>query len=742
MVLTLGPLLGASPEIDIRSELLRVASFVTTQMVLDDVLSRIPLILSYPTVLLSSNLIVGTGADASVGSDGLLEPFMKHLMAPLLCASAATAFGGAFSAVEQLSSCMLLAFVSFSLNSLLGHTQTSVLSALLLQALSGCITYNWAFTIFPALSLSLNYLEGHSYYKTALSYIAILLTLQLKTKTIMGSKIMINIHLRPAHYALICLSIAGFLNLALIDPLNLFSEASGSRLTVQNSMVFICFGCLALLLVSWKEICNEAHPSNALKVVGSPYVPPMLGLAAIMVQFLSSNRTNEPLPRYVIILLFIFFSGIISAKNTRQLSSDPHEDDTHTTCVEHHHHHHHNLPCDANHKRTEVSSHDDSHHSHGHNHGHDHAHSHSQDSHFDETPSQMAGMFFQLATNPETRPIFSFLLLNTTFMFVQLLYSFRSKSLGLLSDSLHMALDCMSLLLGLVAGALSKNPANDKFPFALGYLETLAGFTNGVLLIGIVSGILVEAIDRVMNPTAILETTELLVVSFLGLVVNLLGLFVFDHGSHGHDGENENMRGIFLHIMADTLGSVGVVISTVLTKLFKLQIFDPIASIFIATLILMSSIPLIQSTTASMLLRLNDKQYNKLKNALNDISMTPGITGYTTPRFWPLSSSGSHGGHTHAHSHSHSHSNAHSHSHEGATDDNNLPAATRASQKLVGYIHIQYMDGENSTIIKKRVEKILESAGIQAWIQVEHKDSSCWCRSYNSSGGPVIANQQ
>ena len=57
----------------------------------------------------------------------------------------------------------------------------------------------------------------------------------------------------------------------------------------------------------------------------------------------------------------------------------------------------------------------------------------------------------------DTRAIFQLPLLNATFMFVQFLYSFRSKSLGLLSDSLHMALDCMSLVLGLIAGVISKH---------------------------------------------------------------------------------------------------------------------------------------------------------------------------------------------------------------------------------------------------------------------------------------------
>lgn len=383
-----------------------------------------------------------------------------------------------------------------------------------------------------------------------------------------------------------------------------------------------------------------------------------------------------------------------------------------------------------------------------------------------------------IVTSKDTRSIFSFLLLNATFMLVQLLYSFRSRSLGLLSDSLHMALDCTSLLLGLVARVLSTtsiyyNP--DKFPFNLNYLESLAGFTNGILLIGIVCGIFVQAFERLINPIHLHGTNELIAVSILGLMVNLVGLFVFETGhnnhddshshthGHSHDNQNENMdindtsnddnmKGIFLHILADTLGSVGVVISTLLIKLTGWHIFDPIASVMIALLILFSSIPLLKLTTQTLLLKLDTKKHNMVRQALNQIIQTPGITGYTTPRFWPYTPDKINHGHSHSHdpshihedsfvadekentvehSHSHFHSHNHNHKHEVYSNKN------KKTPVLMGYIHIQYVDGENSTIIKKRVEKICENIGIKAWIQVEPASGTCWCRQASMANQPI-----
>lgn len=343
----------------------------------------------------------------------------------------------------------------------------------------------------------------------------------------------------------------------------------------------------------------------------------------------------------------------------------------------------------------------------------------------------------ELLRHSDTRAIFNFLLLNTTFMFIQLLYSFRSKSLGLLSDSLHMALDCTSLALGLIAGILSKNKinANGKFPFGLKNFEILAGFTNGTLLVGISGSIVFEAIGRLWNPIVLQKTNELIIVSILGLLVNLVGIFAFNHGhdhghGHGHshgighshettekhshehshddshehshshshsnshndtqsqDGMNDNMKGIFLHILADTLGSVGVVISTILTKIFHWDGFDPIASIIIAVLIFLSAIPLIKSTGSTLLLKLTNDKETKIRTVLNDITQIRGIKSFTTPRFWPNS-----------------------------------------ANTINGYIHIQVYRGENIQMIKKQCEKLFVAEGIDVMIQMENDYDDCWCRS-------------
>lgn len=657
-------------------------------MPLEVILSRVPLLLSYPTVLLSSSLIVAV--DSESNSNVYVPAILHSVVLPVFFASIVAVVGCALGTFNNGTLALFLAYTTLLMNSFLGPTQASVLSLLLLQFFTASSTRLVYYIPLPLVSLLINHAGKTSQYPTLVSYIGLLATVFLQRRSKKATKYLSGYRIPTV--VLLVLSISCLLITYVWinhsptgqDPL------SEHGISVQYSMFFVFVGCLLVMLITCQDVVRES-PSNDLSYIwASHYTILAIGAISMVLQYLCFSTISSTLNTDLLTFAFVILSTFISRTNKCEGCS-------HTHSREHCHEHDH----DHDHKHE---------HEHEHEHKHDHSHGHSDTS----TAYDKKGLLMQLATNKDTKSIFSFLLLNTAFMFIQLLYSFRSKSLGLLSDSLHMALDCTSLFLGLIAGVLSKNPATDKFPFALGYLETLAGFTNGVLLIGIVSGIFVEALGRILHPVALHGTNELLVVSIIGLAVNLIGLFAFDHGGHGDHSDNENMRGIFLHILADTLGSVGVIASTVLTKIFGFQFFDPVASIFIAVLILLSSIPLIKSSASNILLKLDDKKHNIVKDALNQISMTPGITGYTTPRFWPASS----GGHSHGHSHSHSHD----HCGEKEKEEND-------QKQLVGYIHIQYLEGENSTIVKKRVEKIFDSVGIKAWIQVEPKDSPCWCRS-------------
>ncbi|OBZ66409.1 putative zinc transporter cis4 [Grifola frondosa] len=130
-----------------------------------------------------------------------------------------------------------------------------------------------------------------------------------------------------------------------------------------------------------------------------------------------------------------------------------------------------------------------------------------------------------ILSNPESRKIFYFLMLNMFYMLVQMLYGIWTNSLGLISDAIHMAFDCMAIGVGLIASVMARWPPNEKFTYGYGRIETLSGFANGIFLILISIFIVFEAIQRLLDPPE-MNTSQLLLVSSLGLGVNLFGMVV------------------------------------------------------------------------------------------------------------------------------------------------------------------------------------------------------------------------
>ncbi|MGW7889813.1 CDF family zinc efflux transporter CzrB [Staphylococcus xylosus] len=206
-------------------------------------------------------------------------------------------------------------------------------------------------------------------------------------------------------------------------------------------------------------------------------------------------------------------------------------------------------------------------------HGHDHAHGH-------------------VHTNNKKILLISFLIIGI-FMIVEIIGGFISNSLALLSDGLHMFSDTISLGVALVAFIYAEKNATKSKTFGYKRFEILAALFNGVTLfiIGIV--IIVEAIGRFFNPEDV-KSTEMFVISVIGLIVNIIVALLMFKG--GDTSNNINMRGAFLHVMGDLLGSVGAITAAILIWTLNLTIADPIASIIVSILIIKSSLGITKSS--------------------------------------------------------------------------------------------------------------------------------------------------
>ncbi|TQB72763.1 putative zinc transporter msc2 [Monascus purpureus] len=359
----------------------------------------------------------------------------------------------------------------------------------------------------------------------------------------------------------------------------------------------------------------------------------------------------------------------------------------------------------------------------------------------------------------DSRRIFYFMCLNFGFMLVQLSYGFLTGSLGLLSDSIHMFFDCLALVVGLCAAVMSKWPSSPRFPYGYGKVDTLSGFANGVFLMIISIEIIYEAIERLFSGSEMHRIGELLVVSFAGLLVNIIGIMSFDHGhahghdhGHSHDHGNENMHGIFLHILADTLGSVAVVISTVLVHLYSWSGFDPLASCLIAALIFASSVPLVKSTAKTLLLTLPADVEYSLRDTLAGVSTLKGVAGYTVPKFWLDDTvtgdsdghdhcDGDHDGHHHhhhhhhhGHDHEHTHSHDHGHDHSHSHGHNYSHHGHEQQPKVLGVIHVIASRGSDLEDVRQRTINFLKEKNMDILVQVEREgDGHCWCGGGNKT---------
>ncbi|XP_078723888.1 zinc transporter 7 isoform X2 [Lampetra fluviatilis] len=264
---------------------------------------------------------------------------------------------------------------------------------------------------------------------------------------------------------------------------------------------------------------------------------------------------------------------------------------------------------------------------------------------------RLAGWFRSILADQISRNLFFFLLLNLSFAFVELFYGIWSNSLGLISDSFHMFFDCTALLAGLAASVISRWHANDAFSYGYVRAEVMAGFVNGLFLIFTAFFIFSEGIERAVEPPEV-HHDRLLTVSVLGFFVNLVGIFAFQHGGHGHShggheeeepsistGSNKQiLQGVFLHIVADTVGSIGVIISTLLMQNYGLMIADPICSMIIAGLICVSVIPLLRDSIGILMQRTPPSLEPVLPQCYQRVQQLQGVYSITEPHFWTLCS--------------------------------------------------------------------------------------------------------
>ncbi|MFD3521583.1 cation diffusion facilitator family transporter [Streptomyces sp. NPDC058653] len=176
-------------------------------------------------------------------------------------------------------------------------------------------------------------------------------------------------------------------------------------------------------------------------------------------------------------------------------------------------------------------------------------------------------------------------------MVMEIIGGIASDSLALVADAAHMATDAVGLALALLAVHFANRPSTGNRTFGLARAEILAALANCLLLLGVGGFLLYEAIQRFITP-ADTEGGLTIIFAGIGMAANLVSLSLLMRGQK----ESLNVRGAYLEVLADTLGSVAVLISGTVILTTGWQAADPIASLVIGVMIVPRTVKLLRET--------------------------------------------------------------------------------------------------------------------------------------------------
>jgi len=239
---------------------------------------------------------------------------------------------------------------------------------------------------------------------------------------------------------------------------------------------------------------------------------------------------------------------------------------------------------------------------------------------------------YRAPLNVETRRRLTLaLVITAVVMLVELIGGWFAGSLALLADAAHMLADVAALGLALIAAWIAQRPATPERSFGFMRLEIFAALVNGAVLFAIAIGIGVEAWQRLRVPQLI-NGPLLIAVAAVGFIANLAATVVL-HRGHEH---SLNQRGAYLHVLGDLLGSVGALIAGVIVLASGWVVADPIISVLIGGLVLVSAWRLVKESTDVLLEAA--PRHIALSDVHERIASVPGVESVHDLHLWTVTS--------------------------------------------------------------------------------------------------------
>lgn len=235
------------------------------------------------------------------------------------------------------------------------------------------------------------------------------------------------------------------------------------------------------------------------------------------------------------------------------------------------------------------------------------------------------------ATGKHRKKLIIVLCITLSIFFVQVLGAYISSSLALLADAGHMLTDATGVCIALIASIVATRPASSKRTFGYQRVEVLAALLNGLAIAAIAILIFVEAIKRLGTEVEV-QSGPMLIAAVIGAVANLISLLVLQSGQK----ESINIRGAYLEVLGDLLGSVAVIVAGIIIWLTGWMLADQLASIAIALMILPRAWSLLKDVV-HVLMEATPKDMN-LDETREHLLSVPGVIAVHDMHAWTITS--------------------------------------------------------------------------------------------------------
>ncbi|WOE31052.1 MULTISPECIES: cation diffusion facilitator family transporter [unclassified Acinetobacter] len=227
------------------------------------------------------------------------------------------------------------------------------------------------------------------------------------------------------------------------------------------------------------------------------------------------------------------------------------------------------------------------------------------------------------------------LVLTTSFLIVEVVAGVMTQSLALISDAAHMLTDAIALAIALAAIRIGRLPADNKRTFGYQRFEILAALFNAMMLFIVAMYILYEAYQRLFQPPEI-QSIGMLIVATIGLLINLISMRILFSSSK----ESLNMKGAYLEVLSDALGSVGVIVGAIIIYFTNWSWVDTFIAILISVWILPRTWILLKQSTNILLEGVPEEI--DIETLRQDLLALPDVESIHQLKVWAITSKNIH----------------------------------------------------------------------------------------------------